>query len=70
MTTLAKRSERHEVTIPELARMGGGEVAYIKILTPDEAERLYPQAEGIDTDHVLTEVLKKVSEKGEGAKVA
>jgi MoxR-like ATPase len=28
------------------------------------------QAEGIDTDHVLTEILKKVSEKGEDAKVA
>ena len=48
MTTLAKRSERHEVTIPELARMGGGQVAYIKILRPEEAERLYPQAEGLD----------------------
>jgi MoxR-like ATPase len=28
------------------------------------------QAEGIDTDHVLAEILKKVSEKGEDAKVA
>jgi MoxR-like ATPase len=28
------------------------------------------QAEGVDTDHVLTEILKKVSEKGEDAKVA
>jgi MoxR-like ATPase len=28
------------------------------------------QAEGIDTDHVLTEVLKKVSEKGDDTKAA
>ena len=28
------------------------------------------QAEGVDTDHVLAEILKKVSEKGEDAKVA
>jgi MoxR-like ATPase len=28
------------------------------------------QAEGVDTDYVLAEILKKVSEKGEDAKVA
>jgi hypothetical protein len=28
------------------------------------------QAEGIDTDHVLTEILKQVSEKGDAAKPA
>jgi hypothetical protein len=28
------------------------------------------QAEGVDADHVLTEVLAKVSEKSDGVKVA
>jgi hypothetical protein len=31
----------------ELARLGGGEIAYIKVLTPDEAQRLYPAVEGL-----------------------
>ena len=50
MTTPAKRSatERVEISIPELARLGGGRVAYIKVVRPDEAERLYPQAEGLE----------------------
>lgn len=31
----------------ELARLGGGEIAYIKVLTSDEAQRLYPAVEGL-----------------------
>lgn len=31
----------------ELARLGGGEVAYIKIMSTDEAMRLYPAVKGL-----------------------
>ncbi len=31
----------------ELARLGGGEIAYIKVLSSDEAQRLYPAVEGL-----------------------
>lgn len=31
----------------ELARLGGGEVAYIKTLTSDEALEMFPQIEGL-----------------------
>lgn len=31
----------------ELARLGGGEVAYIKILTSDDASRMFPMVEGL-----------------------
>lgn len=31
----------------ELARLGGGEVAYIKILTADDASRMFPMVEGL-----------------------
>jgi len=31
----------------ELARLGGGEVAYIRVLTSEEAQRLYPAVEGL-----------------------
>jgi hypothetical protein len=31
----------------ELARLGGGEVAYIKPLTSDEALNMFPQIEGL-----------------------
>ena len=31
----------------ELARLGGGEVAYIKTLTSDEAHRMFPAIEGL-----------------------
>jgi hypothetical protein len=41
-------SERPAITIPELASLGDGQVAYIKIVKPPEAERLYPQAEGLE----------------------
>jgi hypothetical protein len=31
----------------ELARLGGGEVAYIKTLTADEASQMFPMIEGL-----------------------
>jgi hypothetical protein len=31
----------------ELARLGGGEVAYIKTLTSDDASRMFPMVEGL-----------------------
>ena len=31
----------------ELARLGGGQIAYIKVLAADEAQRLYPAVEGL-----------------------
>lgn len=31
----------------ELARLGGGQIAYIKVLSSDEAQRLYPSVEGL-----------------------
>jgi|GEM_PF-121521 hypothetical protein len=50
------RSPRKRASIPqvapvmsqrELARLGGGEIAYIKVLTSEEAQRLYPMIEGL-----------------------
>lgn len=31
----------------ELARLGGGEVAYIKTLSSDDAQRMFPMVEGL-----------------------
>ncbi|HKZ96911.1 MAG TPA: DUF1150 domain-containing protein [Hyphomicrobiaceae bacterium] len=31
----------------ELARLGGGQIAYIKTLTSDEARRMFPAIEGL-----------------------
>lgn len=31
----------------ELAHLGGGEIAYIKTLSPDEATRMFPMVEGL-----------------------
>jgi len=50
--TTAKATEVHDVVGPvmsqlELARLGGGEVAYIKTLTSDEAIEMFPQIEGL-----------------------
>ena len=42
------KSERLEMSVPELAQLGGGRIAYIKIVKPDEAGRLYPQADGLE----------------------
>lgn len=31
----------------ELARLGGGEIAYIKTLSPDDAHRMFPMVDGL-----------------------
>lgn len=31
----------------ELARLGGGEIAYIKTLSPDQASQMFPMVEGL-----------------------
>lgn len=48
----AKTNEMHDTVAPvmselELAGLGGGEVAYIKTLTSDEALEMFPQIEGL-----------------------
>ena len=36
-----------DTALGDFARLGQGEVAYIKVLTPDEARDLFPQVDGI-----------------------
>jgi len=49
----AKRKRTGEAAVSpiisqiELARLGGGQVAYIKELTSDEARRMFPAVEGL-----------------------
>jgi hypothetical protein len=47
----AKRVEQElndpVMTELELARLGGGHVAYIKVLTTDEAREMFPSVEGL-----------------------
>lgn len=40
--------ERPAMSGTEFAQLGGGRIAYIKIVKPEQAERLYPQAEGLE----------------------
>jgi hypothetical protein len=35
------------ITLSELAKLGGGKVAYIKMLTTDEAKEMFPAVTGI-----------------------
>ena len=37
------------MSMSDLAKLGGGKVAYIKIMTPDEAKELFPAVEGLPT---------------------
>lgn len=52
-TVKSARHDTHEThTLPvmsqlELARLGGGEVAYIKTLSSDEAREMFPAIEGL-----------------------
>ncbi len=39
--------QRHVMTAHELATLGGGVVGYIKMLTSDEASRMFPAIEGL-----------------------
>jgi hypothetical protein len=35
------------MSMSELAQLGGGKVAYIKVMTADEAKQMFPAVEGI-----------------------
>ena len=35
------------MSMGDLAKLGGGKVAYIKVMTPDEAKELFPTVEGL-----------------------
>lgn len=50
--TTTKTSRNKDAPAPliselDLARLGGGEVAYIKTLSPGEANKMFPSLEGI-----------------------
>lgn len=45
--TVAEEKPAPVLTELELARLGGGEVAYIKTLTSDQAHEMFPQVEGL-----------------------
>ena len=50
----AKQRRRKAVPPPvmsmsDLAKLGGGKVAYIKVMTADEAKELFPAIEGLPT---------------------
>jgi len=35
------------MSMSELAKLGGGKIAYIRVMTPDEAKEMFPAIEGI-----------------------
>ena len=37
------------MSMNELAKLGGGKIAYIKEMTPDEAKAMFPAIEGLPT---------------------
>jgi hypothetical protein len=37
------------MSMSDLAKLGGGKVAYIKVMTHDEAKELFPAVEGLPT---------------------
>ena len=51
--TRAARGRKAKSTAPlimsmsELAQLGGGKIAYIKVMTADEAKQMFPAVEGI-----------------------
>ncbi len=42
-----KKTEEIVMSQRELAELGGGRIAYIKVLSSDEAKRMYPAVEGV-----------------------
>ena len=54
-TARTSRGRKPKSTAPaimsmnELARLGGGKIAYIKVLTSDQAKEMFPAVEGIPT---------------------
>ncbi len=47
MNYISKTNISPTATDIDLARLGGGEVAYIKILSSDDAQRMFPAIEGL-----------------------
>jgi hypothetical protein len=52
----AKTGKRESTAVPppvmsmsDLAKLGGGKIAYIKVMTPDQAKAMFPAVEGIPT---------------------
>lgn len=43
----ARASVSSVISQRELAKLGGGQVAYIRVMSSDEARRLYPAVEGL-----------------------
>jgi len=43
----AKSTAPSIMSMNELAQLGGGKIAYIKVMTADEAKRMFPAVEGI-----------------------
>ena len=35
------------MSMSDFAKLGGGKIAYIKVMTPDEAKEMFPAVEGI-----------------------
>jgi hypothetical protein len=55
--TSVKRSRRNMAAVPgpvlsgvDLAKLGDGKVAYIRSMTPDEAQRMFPTVSGLPDD--------------------
>ena len=42
-----KKAEEIVMSQRDLAELGGGRIAYIKVLSSDEAKRIYPAVEGV-----------------------
>jgi hypothetical protein len=54
VSVVEKNSQKAQVRPPimsmsELAKLGGGKVAYIKVMTHDEAKELFPAIENLPT---------------------
>jgi hypothetical protein len=45
----AKSAAPPVMSMSEFARLGGGKVAYIRVMTADEAKEMFPAVEGIPT---------------------
>ena len=43
----AKSTAPSIMSMSELAQLGGGKIAYIKVMTADEAKQMFPAVEGI-----------------------
>ena len=43
----AKSTAPSIMSMNELAQLGGGKIAYIKVMTADEAKQMFPAVEGI-----------------------